>query len=168
MTVVEYIDLQCPACQQFESQALPDLVSRYVRTGKVKIEARPISAFIGPDSIRGRAAALAAVAQNRMFNFAELLYFNQGPENTGWLDDDMIKAAASSIPGLDVPELMSARASSAVKDQEETIDAQADADKVQETPTLLVGKSGGTLRKVQVSSLTDIESLSAAIEDALR
>ena len=101
VTVVEYIDLQCPACQQFESQALPDLVSRYVRTGKVKIEARPI-AFIGPDSIRGRAAALAAVAQNRMFNFAELLYFNQGPENTGWLDDDMVKAAASSIPGLDV------------------------------------------------------------------
>ena len=70
--------------------------------GKVKIEARPI-AFIGPDSERGRAAALAAAAQNRMFNFMEILYFNQGPENTGWLDDAMVKAAAASIPGLDVP-----------------------------------------------------------------
>jgi protein-disulfide isomerase len=167
VTVVEYIDLQCPACQQFETQALPDLLSRYVRTGKVKLEARPI-AFIGPDSIRGRAAALAAGPQNRIFNFAELLYFNQGPENTGWLDDAMIKAAASSIPGLDVSALMSARDSTAVKDQEDAIDTQANADKLEETPTFLVGKTGGTLRKVSISSLTDIESLSTAIDNALR
>ena len=79
--------------------------------------ARPI-AFIGPDSERGRAAALAAAAQNRMFNFMEMLYFNQGPENTGWLDEAMVEAAAASIPGLDVPRLVSARGSAAVKGQE--------------------------------------------------
>ena len=49
VTLAEYIDLQCPACQQFETQAMPELIRRYVRTGKVKVEARPI-AFIGPDS----------------------------------------------------------------------------------------------------------------------
>ena len=48
------------------------------------------------------------------------------------------------------------------------IDAQANADKVQATPTFLVGKSGGKLQKVSVWSLTDIESLSAAIESALQ
>lgn len=167
VTLIEYVDLQCPACQQFETQALPDLLSGYVRTGKVKVEARPI-AFIGPDSERGRAAALAAAAQNRMFNFMELLYFNQGAENTGWLDDNMIKAAAASIPGLDVPQLLSARDSAAVRNEEQAIDAQANADGVDSTPTFLVGRSGGTLRKVSVTSLTDIQSLSAAIENALR
>ncbi len=54
VTVVQYIDLQCPFCQEFEAQAMPKLLARYVRNGKVKIEARPI-AFIGPDSERGRA-----------------------------------------------------------------------------------------------------------------
>ena len=56
VTVVEYVDLQCPFCQEFETKAMPTLLSRYVRSGKVKIEARPI-AFIGPDSERGRAGA---------------------------------------------------------------------------------------------------------------
>jgi protein-disulfide isomerase len=167
VTLVEYIDLQCPACQQFETQALPDLVPRYVRTGKVKLEARPI-AFIGPDSERGRAAALAAAAQNRMFNFMEILYFNQGTENTGWLSDDMVKAAAGSIPGLDVTRVLSARNSGAVTSDETTIDAQSKADRVDSTPTFLVGKTDGKLRPVSVTSLTDIQSLSAAIEAALR
>jgi protein-disulfide isomerase len=103
-----------------------------------------------------------------MFNFMEILYFNQGVENTGWLGDGMIKAAAASIPGLDVPGLLSARDSAAVRDEKKAIDAQANADGVKATPTFLVGKSGGTLRAVSVTSLTDIQSLSAAIESALR
>src|SRR5262245_55363737 len=75
VTLVEYIDLQCPACQEFETQAMPKLIQQYVRTGKAKVEARPI-AFIGPDSQTGRNAALAAGEQNRFFNFSQLLYFN--------------------------------------------------------------------------------------------
>jgi len=164
VTLVQYIDLQCPFCQQFETQAMPKLLSRYVRTGKVKVESRPI-AFIGPDSERGRAGALAAAQQNRMFNYMQLLYLNQGTENTGWLNDAMATAAATSIPGLDINAWKSARGSSTVKDQESQFDSQATADKVSETPTVLVGKTGGPLRKAQVS-LSDINSLSAAIQNA--
>src|SRR5262245_7904847 len=166
VTVVQYVDLQCPFCQQFETQAMPKLLARYVRTGKVKIEARPI-AFIGPDSERGRAGARAAADQNRMFNYMQLLYLNQGTENTGWLDDRMATAAASSIPGLDVHAWSDSRASSAVEEKASQLDSQSDADNVTETPTVLVGKSGGPLRKAQVS-LSNIDSLSAAIEAAQR
>jgi len=28
--MVEYIDLQCPFCQQFETQVFPDIVAKYV------------------------------------------------------------------------------------------------------------------------------------------
>lgn len=164
VTMVQYIDLQCPFCQQFETQAMPKLIDKYVRTGKVKVESRPI-AFLGPDSERGRAGALAAAQQNRMFNYAQNLYLNQGIENTGWLDDRMATAAASSIPGLDVNAWKSARGSSAVKDQESQFDSQATADKVSETPTVLVGKTGGPLRQAQVS-LSGITALSAAIKSA--
>ena len=165
MTVVEYVDLQCPFCQEFETKAMPTLLSRYVRSGKVKIEARPI-AFIGPDSERGRAGALAAAEQNRLFNYMQLLYLNQGTENTGWLDDAMATAAAASIPGLDVNAWSSARGSSAVTDQERQFDNEGNADNVTETPTVLVGKTGGKLQKASVS-LSNIDSLSSAIENAL-
>src|SRR5262249_6978019 len=141
VTMVEYIDLQCPFCREFETQALPTLVNRYVRPGKLRIEARPI-AFIGPDSERGRLAALAAAKQNRLFNFAQLPYDTQGVENPGWLDNPMITAAAASIPGLDVPRLLSDRNSSGVADQARELDLQARADRVSKTPTILVGKTG--------------------------
>jgi protein-disulfide isomerase len=165
VTLREYIDLQCPACQVFETQAMPGLIRQYVRTGKVKVEARPI-AFIGPDSQTGRAAALAAAKQNRFFNFSQLLYFNQGVENTGWLNDAMIKAAAASIPGLDVPRLLSDRNSSTISGQASAFDTQSDQDNVTQTPTVLVGKSGGQLREVTMKSLTDTAAISAAIDAA--
>ena len=133
----------------------------------MKVEARPI-AFIGPDSQTGRAAALAAAKQDRFFNFSQLLYFNQGVENTGWLNDSIIKAAAASIPGLDVPRMLSDRSSATVSAQAKAFDSQSDQDNVSETPTVLVGKSGGPLRKVSFPSLSDTAAISAAIEAAQR
>src|SRR5262249_46701091 len=53
VTMAEYVDLQCPYCRQFELSVMPKLVSNYVRTGKLRIELRPV-AFIGADSVRGR------------------------------------------------------------------------------------------------------------------
>jgi protein-disulfide isomerase len=165
-TMVEYIDLQCPFCQQFELQVLPDILTKYVRTGKLKIEARVLD-FIGPDSNRGRKAMIAAGLQNRAFNYGEVLYFNQGTENTGWLNEDMVASAAASIPGLNVPKLLADRNSSAVAKVASTIDAEALNDKVAETPTLLVGKTGTKPKPVAITSPTDEKTLVAAIDAAL-
>jgi protein-disulfide isomerase len=166
VTLVEYIDLQCPYCQQLETQAMPSLIATYVRNGKVKIEARPI-AFIGPDSQRGRLAAIAAGQQNKLFNFTQILYLNQGTENTGWLSDQMIVSTAASIPGLDVSSLLTASKSDTVKARAGTYDRQAAKDRVQATPTILVGKSGGALRPVVLKSPTDGQSVASAINAAL-
>jgi protein-disulfide isomerase len=166
-TMVEYIDLQCPYCQQFETQVMPNVISRYVRAGKLKIEAR-VLAFIGPDSQRGQAAAIAAGAQGREFNLMQLLYANQGGENSGWLSDDMVKAAASSIPGMDVSKLESDSGASSIGTTAQQYVAQATADKVSGTPTLLVGPSGGRLQTVPLQSPTDEVSVTDAINAALR
>jgi protein-disulfide isomerase len=166
VTLIEYIDLQCPYCRQFETEAMPTLIARYVRTGKLKVEARPIG-YIGPDSESGRAAAIAAGEQNRLFNFAQLLYSNQGIENTGWLNTDMITSAAASIPGLDVPRLLTDRKSSAVADKAAVFDAQASTDGVKETPTILVGKTGATPKHVVLSSPSEVKPIEAAIAAAL-
>ena len=167
VTLIEYIDLQCPYCRQFETEALPTLLSRYVRTGKLKVEARVLG-FLGPDSERGRAAAIAAGRQNKLFNFTQLLYSNQGGENTGWLDDDMVASIAASIPGLDVPQLLSDRGSETVDDQANAFDSQATEGGVGATPTILVGKSGATPQQVTLSSPSDIQAIAQAIGSALR
>jgi protein-disulfide isomerase len=165
-TLVEYIDLQCPVCREFETTVMPTIVKNYVRTGKLKVEARPIS-IIGPDSERGRRATIAAFAQNRGFNFAQLLYFNQGPENGGWLDDQMVADAATSVPGLNVQQLQRAMNSKAVADQTVRFDQQARADQLAGTPTLLVGKTGRPLKNLG-AGLPTVAQLSTEIDQALK
>jgi len=166
VTMVEYVDLQCPFCQEFETQVMPTVIQRYVRSGKLKVEAR-VLAFIGPDSLRGQSAAIAAGQQDKQFNFVQLLYGNQAGENSGWLSDDMVRSAAASIPGLDVDKLLAASDSSAIHAQAKQYVTQATADKVTGTPTLLVGRSVGTLKTVGLSSPTDLQSVADAITAAL-
>ena len=84
--LVEYADLQCVYCGAWARDVFPTLVRRYVRTGKVQLEFRGL-AFVGDDSRVGLRTALAAAQQNRLWNVAELLYRNQGAENSGWIND---------------------------------------------------------------------------------
>jgi protein-disulfide isomerase len=167
VTMVEYVDLQCPFCQEFETQAMPTLLSRYVRSGKLKVEARPV-AIRGADSVRGQSAAIAAGLQNKMFNFMQLLYDNQGVENSGWLNDSIVRSAAVSIPGLDVGQFVKDVNSSAVDDQVKAFEDQATADALAGTPTILVGKTGTKLRQVALTAANDPSALAAAVDAALR
>lgn len=166
VTLVEYIDLQCPFCQEFETQVFPDILKKYVRTKKVKVEVRVLD-FIGPDSSRGRNAMIAAAQQNKAFQFAEILYFNQKTENTGWLSDAMVGQAAASVPGLNVAEVLSQRNAGATKSQAKEFDAQQATDQVTGTPTLFVGKSGKKGKQVSLANSTDEQSLVTALDDAL-
>jgi protein-disulfide isomerase len=165
-TMVEYVDLQCPYCQQFETQVMPDVVRKYVRPGKLRIELRPW-AFLGPDSFRGQAAVLAASQQKKAFNLAAILYDNQGTENTGWLDDSMVIAAAKSVPGLLVRRLLTDQSSSTVKAQAQTIDTLAREDHVNSTPTIMVGPTGAPGKVVHLQAPTDEATLARAIRSAL-
>jgi protein-disulfide isomerase len=138
--MVVYIDLQCPICREYETSVMPDLVSRYVRTGKAQVELRPW-AFLGPDSVRGQAALFAAAAQNRAFQFAQVLYDNQGMENTGWLTDDMLRSIATSVQGLDVSRLMRDR--SRYDAAAAGVARSVAANDVNGTPTVFVGPRSG-------------------------
>ena len=165
-TLVEYIDLQCPVCRDFETSVMPTIIDRYVRTGKLKVISRPV-VIIGPDSETGRNGMIAAFKQNRGFNFAQILYFNQGPENGGWLNDSMVTDAATSIQGVNVAQLQQDAGSQAVKDKASTYDSQAQADNLSGTPTLVLGKTGGKLTSLGAGSPT-VEQLRSAIDQVLK
>src|SRR5205085_6392456 len=113
-TLSEFGDPQCPCCRQFSLDALPAIINEYVRPGKVKLVFFGI-VFIGPDSEAGLRATYAAGLQNRLWNFLDLLYKNQGPENSGWLTDGLLQAVGASIPGFDANAMMAARSGSEVE-----------------------------------------------------
>jgi protein-disulfide isomerase len=99
-TLVEFADLQCPFCAQYALTAMPTIVRDYVRTGKVRYELR-FRSFLGRDSVRAAGAAAYAANQNRTYQFADLFYRNQGPENSDYADSAFIRTIASQVQGLD-------------------------------------------------------------------
>lgn len=166
VTLTEYIDLQCPFCQEFETSVLGPILTKYVRTGQVKIVARPIN-LLGDDSLRGQRAMIAASLQNKGFNFAELLYLNQGTEHTGWLNDAIVASAAESIPGINPRKVLTDENSSAVKSTASQLDRLEASDNVQATPTFYAGKSGTHGKIVTIASSTDIAGIEKALDALL-
>jgi protein-disulfide isomerase len=107
VTLVEIADLQCPFCAQYSVTALPAVVEDYVRTGKIAYELR-LRSFLGRDSVRAAGAAAEAANEDRMFQFADLFYRNQGPENSDYADADFIRMIAEQVDGLDVDAVVAA------------------------------------------------------------
>jgi protein-disulfide isomerase len=153
VTMIEFADLQCPFCREFALGALPTIVRDYVRPGKVKLVFAGI-AFIGPDSETALRATYAAGLQNRLWNFLDLLYRNQGPENSGWVTDALLRATAKAVPGVDVGTLLSARQTAEVDNALLATRQQASSARVISTPSFFAGATGGTLNRINVTSLT--------------
>jgi len=154
LTIVEYGDLQCPICAEFSRAVLPGVIDDYVRTGKARLQFRNL-AFLGPDSERMARFAAAAGEQDKLWNVVELIYANQGQENTGYADDDFLRTIGSGVGGLDVERAMDRRDSEAAGSALAEADRLAQTAGVNATPTIFVGRSGGGLVQVDPGSLHD-------------
>jgi protein-disulfide isomerase len=152
VTLVEYADMQCPYCGDFARSTLPTLVRDYVRPGKVKIVFRGLE-FVGADSDAALRAVVAAGRQNKQWNYLELMFENQGTENTGWVTEDLIKAVGTAVPGLDVQKMLSDRQTQLVTDAIAVSGQRGQFDGVDHTPWFEVGKTGGATTTLEVSSL---------------
>jgi protein-disulfide isomerase len=165
VTLVEFADFQCPFCARFALEGLPEIVQRYVRTGKVRIEYRPL-AFLGEDSVEAREMALAAGQQGRFWQFAHLVFENQGEENSGWVTEELLMAIANAVPGLDVERARADRTADAVAEEAETAEHHAEQHGISGTPSFLAGRTGGKLERIEIQSL-DSGALTPTLDDLL-
>jgi protein-disulfide isomerase len=101
VTLVEFGDLQCPACKGYAEDVLPRVIESKVRAGKARIEFRNLP-IIGAESTPAAAAALAAGAQGRGWSFVELFYRNQGIEGTDYVTNSFLTAIARGAGVRDV------------------------------------------------------------------
>jgi protein-disulfide isomerase len=147
VTMVEFADLQCPFCAEYQRAVFPTILKRYVRAGKVRVELRLLR-FLGPDSDRLARAAAAVAAQNRMWQFVELAYQRQGAENSGYATDDFINSLAAGAGLKSVNAGASAEAAIARNEQ------AAQTLGVDSTPSFLIGRTGSTLHRFEPSELT--------------
>jgi protein-disulfide isomerase len=151
--MVEFADLQCPYCDEYAVQTLPTLVRNYVRTGKVQMQFETLS-FIGPGSVAAGRVAAGAAEQDRLWNFVDLMYLNQGEENSGYITPDYLHRLLTAVPELSVRSALAASRTPAATNALTLANRTADEYGVQGTPTFLIGRAGEPLRPFSPSSLS--------------
>jgi protein-disulfide isomerase len=169
VTFVEFADLKCPVCREYTLSVLPTLIDKYVRTGKVKMQLQ-LQHFVGDqngDSERAARFALAAGKQNKLWNFADLFYYNQRDETSTYVNDVFLRRLGSNVPGLDVDKAFSARNSPQVTQELDTASREFDTAGFQGTPSFALGKSGGTLSALNPNSFTDPSQYTGPIDKLL-
>ncbi len=164
MVLTEFADLQCPFCRDYALNVLPQVVQRYVRTKKLRLELR-MRGFIGPDSVVAAQAAYAAAARDRMWNFIDVFYRNQGTENSGYVTPSFLSkiATASGVPAKPI---LAAKTSTGDARSVQDAEREATAAGLTSTPSFLLGTKGGEGKPLVISSL-DAASFTAALDAAL-
>jgi protein-disulfide isomerase len=170
VTLVYFGDLECPICKDFTLGALPTLIQKYVRTGKLKIEYRNLeTATREPETFKTQqTAALAAGKQGKGWYYIELFYHQQGEENTEYVTEKYLQTLAQQVPGLNLASWTAARTDPTWANTL-TSDAQAANNAgFTGTPSFQIGKTGGPVQKLEYSSLTSPAGFEAAIEKLLK
>jgi protein-disulfide isomerase len=168
VTIHEFADLKCPACQQFEINSQKENVDKLVRTGKANLRLHLIN-IIDPnvgttDGAIARIAANNLVASNKYWSFVSTTYYNQGLESDSWIDEAKLKDIAAQAPGVGADAIN-------VRETPATRKLAADADKLAQslgatgTPAFYVQAKGTREYTPAESSVPAIE---AAVEDATK
>jgi protein-disulfide isomerase/thiol-disulfide isomerase/thioredoxin len=141
VTVQYFGDLQCPVCRRFTLSVLPSLIESYVRTGKLKIEYHSLESATQMPSVFGtqQVAALAAGRQDKMWNFIELFYQEQGPEHSGYVTERYLQGLAQQVSGLNLIEWTAARNDPELARTLTTDARVAERAGLNETPAFLLG-----------------------------
>ncbi|MEM4271138.1 MAG: DsbA family protein [Candidatus Pacearchaeota archaeon] len=96
VTIIEFADFQCPFCERFFKDVLPNLKKDYVDTGKVKLSFRHY-AFLGQESTWAALASECANEQGKFWEYHDYLYNNQGPENSGTFAKEKLVGFAQNL-----------------------------------------------------------------------
>lgn len=169
VTLQYFGDLECPICREFTLGALPQIIQKWVRAGKLKIEYRSLeTATREPETFRTQqTAALAAGLQDKMWYFVELFYHEQGEEDSGYVTESYIQGLAKQVPGLNLTKWQEDRSDPTLATQLQSDTQEANNRGFTGTPSFLIGKTGGAMTKFEYTSLTEPTGFNEAIEKLL-
>ncbi|HEV3047241.1 MAG TPA: thioredoxin domain-containing protein [Solirubrobacteraceae bacterium] len=166
VTLQYFGDLECPICREFTLGALPGVISKFVRAGKVRIEYHSMeTATREPEVFKSQqVAAYAAGKQSKAWYFIETFYHEQGEEDSGYVTEKYIQGIASQVPGLNLSTWSSDRGDNELSNEVETDKQVANSQGFEGTPSFLIGKTGGGTEKITELSENDLHEASALFD----
>lgn len=173
VTLQFFGDLQCFQSRQVMLGALPFLIRRFVRSGRLQIRFRSketdTKAAGGWFEFREQqTAAMAAGKQGKLWNFIDVFYREQRPEFTEYVDNAFLSRIAEEV-GLDLQRWSRDRVPAREMGLEliETDEAVAAAKGIRSTPSFLVGPTGGKARVLRHFSLEEPGVFEEAVRELL-
>lgn len=173
VTVIE--DFKCPVCKTFEETIVPELNSKYVDSGKVKMYSLvwPFlaeNARLPEDDSKYAAQASRCVYDqggNVAFNtFKNILFRAQGDETTVWATKARLKELAGNVEGLDQGKFATCLDTDATAAQVDATEKMISDAQVNHTPTVFV--NGKEVMTAQGQSSYLLADVSRAIDEALK
>jgi protein-disulfide isomerase len=178
VTLVYFGDLECPICAEFTSGALPRIIQKWVKSGRLRIEYRAFSTATGKAEQGGaepegtfakqQVAALAAGKQDKAWDFIELFYHEQAEEDSGYVTEAFLQGLAQQVPGLNLAQWTADRGDQAFQAQLAADSQEANNRNLTGTPSFLIGKTGQTLKRYEYSSLASPSGFEEQFESALK
>ncbi len=143
VTIIEFSDYECPFCKRHFDQTYPELVKKYIETGKAKLVFRdfPLS-FHEPMASKEAVAANCAKEQGsdkKYYEFHDEIFKRTTSNGTG-LDDAKIQTIASDLK-LNMSSFTACLSNKAMMDEVKKDIADGSAAGASGTPTFLIGKT---------------------------
>lgn len=165
VTMVEFLDYECPFCQKFHTETMPKLIEEYVDTGKLRLVLRDNPLDFHEYALPAARAVRCAGEQgdDAYWRLSDALVAAGAP-----LDADRVMVAAGEA-GVDAAAL-AACVSTTRHDASIAADAAAAAEAgLTGTPMFIVGPStsDGSMRGRVIRGAYPIETFRAAIDEAL-
>ncbi len=147
VTLQVFGDLEDEDSRRWVLDYLPAIVKELVRPGVLKIEYRSFKTnTLDPATfVRQQTAALAAGAQDKLWDYIEIFYGEQGREYSEYVTESYIDGIARQVRGLDNARWRRDRNDGRRSEQVVADDQAAGADGIHTSPGYRLGRTGDRL-----------------------
>lgn len=147
VTLQIFIDLKDPDSRSWFLKDLPAIIHEFVRTGALKLEYRAYktNTHSPQEFVKDQTAALAAGAQDKLWNFIYTFVHEQGSEFDNYATENYVDNIARQVPDLNLARWHTDRHTERREEQTTAEDQAARSLNLHVTPSFRIGLAGGPL-----------------------
>ncbi len=153
VTLQVFAELEDYSSDSWFLTLLPAIIREFVRTNRLRIEYRSFktNTIASETFVKQQAAALAAGAQDKLWNYVYTFYHEQGKERTPYVTESYLENIARQVPALNNERWGIARNADSRIEQVVEEDQQGRAEEIHVTPAYRIGRTGGLLKDIEGS-----------------
>lgn len=146
-TLQVFLDLKDPDSRSWFLKDLPAIIHDFVHTGALKLEyhAYKTNTRIPQEFVNDQTAALAAGAQNKLWNFIYTFFHEQGSEFATYATETYLDHIAQQVPELNIAQWHIDRHTERREEQTTAEDQTARTLGLHVTPSFRIGRTGEPL-----------------------